>query len=162
LVTSYGCQCAPQASDETTAPANLPRAEKHRTAVQGAIRLTFGRHEDDGTGRNVVLACWNKSHDRHIGGDISVLFAASIGHRHCLTVKALTALATVPFQASVRTIERTNKICTQSREQKRASRRNLIAVRGLDLQLHPRTSHDFTVIVPAGYRPWIGDYCDCR
>jgi hypothetical protein len=45
---------------------------------------------------------------------------------------------------------------------KRASRRNLIAVRGLDLQPHPRTSHDFTVIVPAGYRPWIGDYCDCR
>src|SRR5260370_17301916 len=64
-------------------------AEKNRTAVQGAIRLTFGRHEHDGTGRNVVLACWNKSNDRHIGGAINFLFSAFIGHPHCFTANGL-------------------------------------------------------------------------
>jgi hypothetical protein len=49
-------------------------AEQNRAAVQGAIRLTFGRHEHHGTGRNVVLACRNKSNDRHIGGDINFSF----------------------------------------------------------------------------------------
>ena len=67
-------------------------AEQNRTVVQGAIRLTFGRHEHDGTGRNVVLACRNKSNDRHIGGDMNFLFAAFIGHRHCLTVNGLNSM----------------------------------------------------------------------
>ena len=67
-------------------------AEQYRTVVQGAIRLTFGRHEHDGTGRNVVLACRNKSNDRHIGGDMNFLFAAFIGHRHYLTVNGLNSM----------------------------------------------------------------------
>jgi hypothetical protein len=48
---------------------SLPK--KDRSGVQGAIGLTFRWYEHDGTGRNVVLACRNKSNDRHIGGDIN-------------------------------------------------------------------------------------------
>jgi hypothetical protein len=68
-------------------------AEKNRTAVQGAILLTFAGDEHDSTGRNIVLACWNKSNHRHIGGDINFLFAAFIGHCHSLTVHALNGIS---------------------------------------------------------------------
>jgi hypothetical protein len=68
-------------------------AEKNSTAVQGAIRLAFGWHEHDGTGRNIVLARRNNRNDRHIGGDVNFFLAAFIGHRHCLTINTLNGIS---------------------------------------------------------------------
>jgi hypothetical protein len=68
-------------------------AEKNRTAVQGAVRLTFGGDEHDSTGRNIVRARRNKRNDRYIGGDVDFLFAAFIGHCHSLTVHALNGVS---------------------------------------------------------------------
>src|SRR5258708_17115647 len=76
-------------------------AEKNRTAVQGAVRLTFGRHEHDGTGRNIVLACWNKSNYRHIGGGIYFFFATLISHGHPFPHdRRIAALHPSPFHTA--------------------------------------------------------------